>query len=151
VNSVATFESGVSATVMNGDTSSFDNMGDVPVRVCDGNVGGGSFFQYFDTSCFVNPPDNNGDGIADFRGNAGRNIIRMPGINNWDLSVFKKFSIGESRSVDFRWEMFNAFNHPQWSNVETWNDTGTNPLSTFGRITGGRPARLIQFALKFIF
>jgi hypothetical protein len=43
--------------------------------------------------------------------------------------------------LDFRWEMFNGFNHPQWSSVTTWNDMGINPLSTFGRIGGGRPGR----------
>jgi len=151
VNSVAVFESGVPATVFNGDTSSFDYMGDVPQRVCDGNGGSQTFFQYFDTSCFVNPPDANGDGIADFRGNAGRNIVRLPGINNWDISAFKKFKIGEAKSLDFRWEMFNAFNHSQWSSVNTWNDTVTNPLSTFGRVDNGRSGRHIQFALKFVF
>lgn len=150
VNSVAVFESGAPATVFNGDTSSFDYMGDVPIRVCDGNGGSHTFFQYFDTSCFVNPP-------AGVRGNAGRNIIRLPGINNWDISAFKKFKIGEGKSLDFRWEMFNAFNHPQWSTFANtdWggvvNDTGTNPLSTFGRISGGRPGRHVQFALKFVF
>lgn len=153
VNSITVFESGAPATVFNGDTSSFDYMGDVPSRTCNGNLSGGqgSFFRYFDTSCFVNAPDLNEDGIADFRGTAGRNIIRGPGINNWDLSIFKKFAIGEGRSLDFRWEMFNAFNHAQWSSVNTWNDTGTNPLSTFGRISGGRAGRRIQFALKFVF
>jgi hypothetical protein len=99
----------------------------------------------------VNPPDLNGDGIADYRGNAGRNIIRKPGINNWDVSVFKKILIRENQNIEFRWEMFNAFNHTQWSDVNTYNDTATNPLSTFGQINGGRPGRYIQFALKYIF
>jgi len=151
VNTVAVFESGAPTTVFNGDTESFDYMGDVPLRMCDGNGGSRTFFQYFDTSCFVNPAADPNTGIAVSRGNAGRNILRMPGINNWDLSVFKKFAIGESRSLDFRWEMFNGFNHPQWSSVNTWNDTGTNPLSTFGRVDNGRPGRHIQFALKFVF
>jgi hypothetical protein len=48
--------------------------------------------------------------------------------------------------------MFNAFNHPQWSGVSTWDDRGTNPEgTTFGRITSGRNGRHVQFALKFTF
>ena len=75
----------------------------------------------------------------------------MPGINNWDASLFKKFILTESKQLEFRMETFNTFNHPQWNSVNTWDDTGTNPLSTFGRINGGRPGRHVQFALKFNF
>ncbi|MGE5647667.1 MAG: carboxypeptidase regulatory-like domain-containing protein [Acidobacteriota bacterium] len=153
LNAIPTFESGRAMTVYNGDTSSRDYMGDVPTRTCNGNLSGGdrTFWRYFDTSCFVNPADSNGDGIADHRGNAGRNIIRGPGINNWDASVFKKLYIAEGKSLDFRWEMFNAFNHTQWSWVGTVNDVATNPFTEFGRVTGGRPGREIQFGMKFMF
>ena len=158
-NYVVTFESGNPMSVWNGDNTSYDYMGDVPVRTCNGNLSGGNraFERYFDTSCFQNPPtvvqNINGQDveIAAYRGNAGRNILRMPGINNWDISLFKKFRIAENKSLDFRWEMFNAFNHPQWSSVNTTNDTGTNPDTRFGWVTGGRNGRHIQFALKFTF
>lgn len=157
-NFITTFETGVPATVWNGDNTSYDYMGDVPVRTCNGNLGGSSTFdRYFDTSCFVNPPTITGTiggnevEMAAFRGNAGRNVITLPGINNWDVSVKKTFRIKEGYNLDFRWEMFNAFNHPQWFSVNTWNDTGINNLSTFGRINGGRAGRHIQFALKFTF
>jgi hypothetical protein len=153
INSITTFESGAPKSVTNGDTTSYDYMGDVPLRTGDGNLPGGSrtFTRYFDTSAFINPPDANEDGIADYRGNAGRNIIRKPGINNWDISVFKKIPIRESQNIEFRWEMFNVFNHTQWSDIETNNDTVTNPVSRFGQISEGRPGRYIQFALKYVF
>ncbi len=153
INSITTFETGSPVSVTNGDTTSHDYMGDVSSRLGDGNLPGGdrTFTRYFDTGAFVNPPDANGDGIADYRGNAGRNIIRLPGINNWDISLFKKILIRENQNIEFRWEMFNAFNHTQWSGVNTYNDTATNPLSTFGQINAGRPGRYIQFALKYIF
>ncbi len=153
VNSITTFESGSPVSVYNGDTTSFDYMGDVPFRLSNGNLPGGeqTFTRYFDTSAFVNPGDANGDGVADSRGNAGRNIIRLPGINNWDISIFKKFPIHEGHNLELRWEMFNAFNHTQWSHVNTTNDKGTNPFSTFGQISGGRPGRFVQWAIKYIF
>ena len=97
----------------------------------------GTFHNYFDTSCFVNPAADSDTGIAVSRGNAGWNIITMPGDNNWDASIFKKFILTESKLLEFRKETFNGFNHPQWNRVNTWDDTGANPLSTFGRIDGG--------------
>jgi hypothetical protein len=141
--------------VWNGDTSSYDYMGDVPDRVCNGNLSRGdrTFTSYFDTSCFVNPPAIDPDtNVAAHRGNSGRNILRGPGINNWDMSLSKSFrTFGEGRELQFRAEAFNVFNHTQWSGVNTWNDTGTNSESEFGYITGARPGRHMQFALKFVF
>jgi hypothetical protein len=155
INTIATFESGSRVTVWNGDTSSYDYMGDVPDRVCSGNLSGGdrTFTHYFDTSCFVNPPSISPDtNIATHRGNSGRNILRGPGINNWDMSLSKAFrTFGEGRELQVRAEAFNVFNHTQWSSINTWNDTGTNSESQFGYITGSRPGRHMQFAVKFVF
>ncbi len=152
LNTIATFETGAPNTVFNGSTSSFDYMGDVPIRTCDGNLSRGdrSFLHYFDTSCFVDPAAGP-NGIAVTRGNAGRNIIMGPGINNWDLALIKTFTIAESKDLQFRAEAFNAFNHPQWSSINTLDDTLTNNQSTFGDVTGSRPPRLMQFALRFEF
>ena len=52
-------------------------------------------------------------------GDAPRNFLRGPGINNWDLSIVKKTKITESKSVEFRAEFFNAFNHTQFLNPNT--------------------------------
>ncbi len=46
--------------------------------------------------------------------NAGRNTLRMPGINNWDLGLTKKFPIGEHKSFVVRAFFTNFFNHPQY-------------------------------------
>jgi hypothetical protein len=152
VNTIATFESGAPNTVFNGSTSSFDYMGDVPIRTCNGNLSRGdrSFLHYFNTSCFQDPPAGP-TGIAVMRGNAGRNIIVGPGINNWDLALIKSISLRESKTLQFRAEAFNAFNHPQWSSINTVDDTLTNAQSTFGVVTGGRPPRLVQLSLRFEF
>ena len=94
--------------------------------------------RFFDTSVFSQP----GRG---YFGNSGRNAIRGPGINNFDIGLFKNFSVAEDFRVQFRWESFNAFNHPQYN----------NPVSnlhspTFGVITSAKRGRINQFGLKFI-
>ena len=82
-------------------------------------------------------------------GNSGIGIILGPGQVNFDFSVLKVTPITEKQSVQFRAEFFNGFNHPQFDNpVTTQNTAG----STFGVIqsTATNP-RIIQFALKYIF
>jgi hypothetical protein len=98
---------------------------------------------------FTDPSCTGGDsGIPLFTyGNLGRNSVRGPGINNWDISLVKKTGIGEgSKSVEFRAEFFNAFNHTQFLRID--NAGGS---STFGQVLTDRGPRLIQFGLKFYF
>lgn len=79
-------------------------------------------------------------------GDLPRNSIRGPGINNYDLSLAKKTPFGESKSVEFRAEFFNAFNHAQFYKID--NAGGS---STFGQVLSDRGPRIIQLALKFYF
>lgn len=79
-------------------------------------------------------------------GTLGRNTIRGPGINNWDISFNKKTKITEATSVEFRAEMFNAFNH-----VQFFNPDNAGGSATFGQITTTRGPRLVQFGLKFYY
>jgi hypothetical protein len=100
-------------------------------------------------------------GINNFaihRGNERRNNLVGPGINNWDMSLNKAFKVfGEGRELQFRAESFNTFNHTQWSSISApgtnyvFDDRQTNPASTFGWVTGARPGRHMQVALKFVF
>ncbi|MFZ0738840.1 MAG: carboxypeptidase-like regulatory domain-containing protein [Candidatus Acidiferrales bacterium] len=152
VSTIATFEEGSPNTILNGSTSSFDYMGDVPIRTCNGNLPHGqrSFLEYFDTSCFTDPVAGP-NGIAVTRGNSGRNIIYGPGINNWDLALIKGFTIHEGYVLQFRAEAFNAFNHPQWASIDTVDDQLTNSQSQFGQVTGSRAPRLWQMSLRFDF
>ena len=105
------------------------------------DVTGGKF--WFDPTAFdcLNPA------LFTF-GTLSRNALRGPGINNWDLSIVKKTSIGEgAKSVEFRAEFFNAFNHTQFTNPDNAGFSGT-----FGQVTSTRvEARIIQFGLKFYF
>ena len=92
-------------------------------------------------------------------GDMGRNTLRGPGINNWDISLMKNFKFGESRSVQFQANFFNAFNHAQFfSPTLASGQEGGTPL--FGQVTSDNTAsssayyrgpRIIQFALKVYF
>ena len=76
-------------------------------------------------------------------GNIGRNTFRTPGINNFDLSFIKRFPLGEQRRLEFRAEMFNAFNHTQYLFSAANNNANS---STYDQATQARDPRLIQFA-----
>jgi len=97
-----------------------------------------TILRYFNTSCFVAPP------FGTF-GNAGRNIVETPGLNNWDLSLFKITQINERVGLQFRAEFFNAWNHAQFG---VPNMSVVSP--TFGQILSARDPREIQFALKLL-
>ena len=88
-------------------------------------------------------------------GNAARTLIRGPGINNWDIAVFKNFPVhGEATRVQFRWEVYNAFNHTQFSGLDTTArfDLQSNQTNArFGEFTSARSPRVMQFALRFYF
>jgi len=88
-------------------------------------------------------------------GNMGRNSLRGPGVNKWDLSLFKNFRLDERWRLQFRSEFFNAFNHPSFTSIGTTlntTTTGVNPnVNNFAVVTGSRDARVLQFALKLTF
>src|SRR5581483_11974653 len=79
-------------------------------------------------------------------GNEGRNVARGPGIEDVDLSLFKDFSLGEARRVQFRAECFNLLNHANFGLPE--NDLES---PAFGQILQSGPPRLLQLALKLVF
>jgi len=80
-------------------------------------------------------------------GNAGRNILTSAGVNNFDLQLFKDTSIREGHTLEFRWEMFNAFNHTQWGGA----NTNMESPQQFGIISSTRAPRIMQFVLRYAF
>jgi hypothetical protein len=95
--------------------------------------------KWFNTAAFEQPA------LGQF-GNVGRNTLRGPSTNNWDLALFKNFDLPKDMKLQFRLESFNAFNHPQF------NDPDTNVSSPrFGVIGSAKPGRINQLGLKFIF
>jgi hypothetical protein len=108
-----------------------------------------TFDRWFNTAAFTMPAKGT-------FGNAGVNIMRQPGVHNWDISITKKIPLGsEERWLQFRTEMFNAWNHTQFSSAGTGtqfvNATGVNVSPTFGVLTGARDPRMIQLSLKLYF
>ncbi len=81
-------------------------------------------------------------------GNSGVGVLRAPSLFNFDASVGKKFHVTERQYVDFRMEMFNAFNHVSFG--APGRDI-TSPTA-FGQITSqAQGPRNIQFGLKYYF
>jgi hypothetical protein len=80
-------------------------------------------------------------------GNAGRNLFHGPGINNTDISFYKDTAITERYKLQLRVDLFNAFNHAQFS-----NPSGNVNSSLFGRVTTTRiAARITQLSASFNF
>jgi hypothetical protein len=107
--------------------------------------------RQFRTECIA-PPDD------EFRiGTARGDEFQGPGYMNWDMSVFKNVPLGKTRRLQFRVELYNAFNADQWTGVNTTAAfnyrTGelTNP-TVFGSLTDAtNSARRIQLAARFTF
>ncbi|MBI3471872.1 MAG: TonB-dependent receptor [Candidatus Solibacter usitatus] len=95
--------------------------------------------QWFNTAAFRAP-------ALGFFGNAGRNLVRGPGIHKWDIGVLKNFVLRENAQIQFRWEMFNTFNHTNFEGVSASLGAGN-----FGQVTSARDPRTMQFGLKFEF
>jgi len=129
---------------------------------------------FWNANCNPNPPsfgpitdpNNPGPGLPplvcfNLRGNAGRNIMNGPGITSLDFSVFKNNHIrriSESFNVQFRVEMFNIINHPNFGppgpgdgNTDIFASDGSPNGIAGALVRTTVPERQIQFALKFIF
>jgi hypothetical protein len=105
VSSGPTASPGIS-TGRNGLATRPDLVGNQPIE------GRKTVEQWFNTTAFAEPAPG-------FFGNAGRNIIREPGIHKWDMSFFKNNRITESVNLQFRAEFFNIFNHASFNGIDT--------------------------------
>jgi hypothetical protein len=116
----------------------------MPNRTCNPNEGSDihTRLKWFNTGCFSNP-------AFGVWGNSTLGVITEPGINNWNLATAKRFKVprlGESHFVELRGDYLNAWNHTQFSS----SDKSLTSVS-YGRVNVVRPARQIQFALRYIF
>jgi hypothetical protein len=102
--------------------------------------------KFFNTQAFVLQP-------AGTFGTAAKNDVRLPGVNNWDFSIYKIFHTpwfggnnwAEKSEIQFRAEFFNVWNHTQFSTLGTTFGAGD-----FGKVDSARSSRDIQFGLKFL-
>jgi len=97
--------------------------------------------QYFDPTAFSLP-------TLGAWGTLGRNALRGPGMDNWNLSLFKSFTLSESRGsrLELRLETFNTWNHTEFNSV----DTGLGD-SRFGQFTSAFDPRILQLGGKIYF
>jgi hypothetical protein len=150
---------------------------------CQSLVNPGNPNNYIKTQCFAVPTapnmafwtancdptpftDSNGNPVAvpypqcfNLRGNSGRNILTGPGLQNLDFSLFKNNPIkriSENFNVQFRAEVFNILNRPNFAvpqtpgNTDIFDKTGA-PTGVAGLLTSTTTtSRQIQFALKLI-
>jgi hypothetical protein len=145
-----TAESGEMVTIRSGNDANLngDNAGDRAILNPAGQEGVGSTVTALTrtdgqvVAYVANNPNarylQTGDGAMS---NIARNTFRMPGINNFDISVFKNFRIGEgSKKFQLRADFFNAFNHPQYvpgsvNTVDPVDTSGVTQLNTVFPLT----------------
>jgi hypothetical protein len=134
-----------------------------PDQIRDPNKGPKTVEQWFDTGAFIVPPD------AGRLGYSSRGQVRLPGIHNWDIAIHKNFPgipwfTQDGASLQFRAEMFNAWNHTNFYEVNSGFTVDNITVDTsslrvtgyrlsnpdYGRVTRMRDPREVQFALKLL-
>ncbi|MCC7156607.1 MAG: hypothetical protein IT161_18665, partial [Bryobacterales bacterium] len=143
-NGILTFRSGgflsADSSVNNGAGGRQQNRADATGQAANLPTDQRTTGRWFNTAAFIDP------WYTRF-GTSGVGVILGPGGSNWDLSIFKNTRITEGINLQFRTEMFNAFNHVNLNNPAT----NVSNRSTFGTITGAAAARIIQLGLKLVF
>lgn len=93
-------------------------------------------------------------------GNSGKNLMQGPPLNYVDATFAKNLKFRDRYNLEFRWDMFNAFNHPSFANPNAGNQVnmagtyvGSTGPGSEGTITstGGEPARIGQMSLQLTF
>jgi hypothetical protein len=152
IGGIYTLESGSPFTVNltsdvanNGEpTATQSNISERPNLTCNPNGGPKTPTQWFNISCFSAP--------ATFTyGNAGRDIVTGPGLNNFDATFQKNFAIRESVRLQFRADIFDFFNHPNFNQPNRFFQAHTAKPLTFGTISSAADPRVAQFSLRLAF
>jgi len=127
------------------DPANTNQFGGRPDRIADGNLDASgmrdrikSGVSIFDSAAFVQPDTGRG-----FYGNSARDILTGPGAQTWNTVLAKNFALREQVRLQFRWEMFNAFNRPNFGNPST-NISGGD----FGLVTYAGNMRKMLFGLR---
>jgi hypothetical protein len=124
-------------------TQSSNNVGTLmtglPNRIGDGK-GAETVDNWFDKTAFQAVPSGT-------FGNAGRNILRGPGLVNVDTALQRRFTLSGQTSVELRWEVFNIFNSVEFGLPDSNISNAT--VGTIARLAGD--PRVMQFAVRFVF
>ena len=144
---------GFTATTSSNDPAGIGFLGSSPSGarpdlICDPNQGAPHTFEKFiNTACFANPPAG-----VNRVGNEARNVINGPSTTRFDATLAKNIRFGESKAVQLRMEVFNVFNHTNFTTLSLSIVTPNNGVGGgFGAVTGVRDPRTMQLGAKFIF
>ncbi|MGH9956294.1 MAG: carboxypeptidase regulatory-like domain-containing protein [Pyrinomonadaceae bacterium] len=187
LSGVTTWESGVPFSVFNGldsdgiggglERPSFNPAGQRGVRavpVVDANNcilrytnpdAGGATIDPSTAQFIVNPTFVPGASCSVPRfGSLGRDTLRTPGLNNWNINLQKNIRLGETTRIELRTEFFNVFNHPQFTqgSISPFSPLGGTINSNAATAPAGRflnqdtvgtdgGGRVIRYQLKLIF
>jgi hypothetical protein len=141
INGIALFQSGFPYSVAALDLNNYNEANGQRADIVGKPYPAGfqqSIYEWFNTAAFAEP-------ALGIYGNSGRNILRAPGVSNWDISLFKNIPFSEHIHLQLRLESFNAFNHTQFNGPD---QNLQDP--TFGVIGSARPARINQLAAKWV-
>jgi hypothetical protein len=107
---------------------------------------------YFNVAAFQRP-----SGVGDY-GNSPRNVVQQPGVRNWNLAIYKNFTLGGPRSFQYRLEAYNVLNAVQFKDVDRtarFDPAGNQINPNFGTAVAisnpTRPPRVLQMSLRFSF
>ena len=89
-------------------------------------------------------------------GNASKAPLHGPGLENFDMSLFKNFRLGsnEARRLQFRLETYNTFNHTQFTTVDLaarFNTANQQTNTDLGYFTAAALSRRVVLGLKLYF
>jgi hypothetical protein len=109
-------------------------------------------YYYFNPNSFSLP-------AIGTEGNAGRNSLHGPGLNNTDLVLSKRYYLGAEgtpRFIELRLEGYNVFNHTQFELQSTTTYGGSGVSGdindpNFGRVLTALDGRIVQLGAKFYF
>jgi hypothetical protein len=154
LNTIATLETGTPFTATAPDVSQTGGshqsrascIGDPFAGATDsrsGFVGANATGFYLNPQAFASP-------ATGYFGTCAPRAFHGPGIQNVDLSLFKRFPIHETWNVEFRTEFFNAFNHANFNNPSA--SIAPSSIGSFGKsFSTVTDPREVQFALKLYF
>jgi hypothetical protein len=167
VNAAGTWSTGLPFSVgQSVNTTGLSSAGS-PDQVCSGKISNPTHLKFFDASCFVHQY------AANTFGNEHGGQLSGPHLQRTDFSFFKEFAIHEQIRLQFRTEVFNLFNHPNFNtptssiSLFAGDTTGTAALGKAGENKNANPnavpvgaitslnsnfnSRLVQFGLKILF
>jgi hypothetical protein len=114
-----------------------------PNLTCNPNSGPKTPAEWFNTACFAMPNQFT-------YGNAGRDIVIGPGLDDFDAMLMNEFPVRENMKLQFRLDIFDFFNHPNL-NAPVGAGRLFSTSSSFGSITSAQDPREMQFSLRLAF